>query len=89
MSLHWLTGPELRFQGSPTMERLAAVSGLVALVGSEGGMIQVRICLFLHILILYIYTYTFISGEIWPEGKMGCILPISIAVAVNHITLLQ
>lgn len=44
MSSHWLTGPDLLFQGSPTMERLAAVSGLVALVGSEGGMIQVRIC---------------------------------------------
>lgn len=44
VSSHWLTGPELSFQGSPTMDRLAAVSGLVALVGSEGGMIQVRIC---------------------------------------------
>lgn len=44
MSSQCLTGPELCFQGSPTMERLAAVSGLVALVGSEGGMIQVRIC---------------------------------------------
>lgn len=55
VSSHWLTGPELCFQGSPTMERLAAVSGLVALVGSEGGMIQVRICLFFYILILYIY----------------------------------
>ncbi|NXM95608.1 FOCAD protein, partial [Sylvia borin] len=29
-------------EGSPTMERLAAVSGLVALVGSEGGMIQLK-----------------------------------------------
>ncbi|XP_071436202.1 focadhesin isoform X1 [Pithys albifrons albifrons] len=29
-------------EGSPTMERLAAVSGLVALVGSEGGLIQLK-----------------------------------------------
>ncbi|KAM6230125.1 focadhesin [Porphyrio hochstetteri] len=29
-------------EGSPTMHRLAAVSGLVALVGSEGGMIQLK-----------------------------------------------
>ncbi|XP_062480048.1 focadhesin [Pezoporus occidentalis] len=29
-------------EGSPTMQRLAAVSGLVALVGSEGGMIQLK-----------------------------------------------
>ncbi|XP_033367266.1 focadhesin isoform X2 [Parus major] len=29
-------------EGFPTMERLAAVSGLVALVGSEGGMIQLK-----------------------------------------------
>uniref|UniRef100_A0A8C5U209 Focadhesin n=1 Tax=Malurus cyaneus samueli TaxID=2593467 RepID=A0A8C5U209_9PASS len=29
-------------EGSPTMERLAAVSGLVALVGSERGMIQLK-----------------------------------------------
>ncbi|XP_074935354.1 focadhesin [Phalacrocorax aristotelis] len=29
-------------EGSPTMQRLAALSGLVALVGSEGGMIQLR-----------------------------------------------
>ncbi|NXB40090.1 FOCAD protein, partial [Eulacestoma nigropectus] len=29
-------------EGSPTMERLAAVSGLVAVVGSEGGMIQLK-----------------------------------------------
>uniref|UniRef100_A0A803W8P2 Focadhesin n=1 Tax=Ficedula albicollis TaxID=59894 RepID=A0A803W8P2_FICAL len=29
-------------EGSPTMERLAAVSGLVALVGSEGGIIQLK-----------------------------------------------
>ncbi|NXY62047.1 FOCAD protein, partial [Callaeas wilsoni] len=29
-------------EGSPTMERLAAVCGLVALVGSEGGMIQLK-----------------------------------------------
>ncbi|XP_002191837.3 focadhesin [Taeniopygia guttata] len=29
-------------EGSPTMDRLAAVSGLVALVGSEGGMIQLK-----------------------------------------------
>ncbi|KAM6303675.1 focadhesin isoform 2-T2 [Podargus strigoides] len=29
-------------EGSPTMQRLAAVNGLVALVGSEGGMMQVK-----------------------------------------------
>ncbi|XP_069633577.1 focadhesin [Haliaeetus albicilla] len=29
-------------EGSPTMHRLAAVSGLVALVGSEGGMIELK-----------------------------------------------
>ncbi|NXG81666.1 FOCAD protein, partial [Stercorarius parasiticus] len=29
-------------EGSPTMQRLAAVNGLVALVGSEGGMIQLK-----------------------------------------------
>ncbi|XP_005155029.2 focadhesin [Melopsittacus undulatus] len=29
-------------EGAPTMQRLAAVSGLVALVGSEGGMIQLK-----------------------------------------------
>ncbi|XP_009469281.1 PREDICTED: focadhesin isoform X2 [Nipponia nippon] len=29
-------------EGSPTMQRLAAVSGLVALAGSEGGMIQLK-----------------------------------------------
>ncbi|KAM9214248.1 focadhesin [Leptosomus discolor] len=29
-------------EGSPTMQRLAAVSGLVALVGSEGSMIQLK-----------------------------------------------
>uniref|UniRef100_A0A8B9GT48 Focadhesin n=1 Tax=Amazona collaria TaxID=241587 RepID=A0A8B9GT48_9PSIT len=29
-------------EGSPTIQRLAAVSGLVALVGSEGGMIQLK-----------------------------------------------
>nr|XP_009940730.1 PREDICTED: focadhesin [Opisthocomus hoazin] len=29
-------------EGSPTMQRLAAVSGLVALVGSEGGMIRLK-----------------------------------------------
>ncbi|XP_068278531.1 focadhesin isoform X2 [Nyctibius grandis] len=29
-------------EGSPTMQRLAAISGLVALVGSEGGMIQLK-----------------------------------------------
>ncbi|XP_051498535.1 focadhesin [Apus apus] len=29
-------------EGSPTMQRLAAVSGLVALVGSEGGMLQLK-----------------------------------------------
>lgn len=30
------------FQGSPTMQRLAAVNGLVSVVGSEGAMIQVK-----------------------------------------------
>ena len=30
------------FQGCPTMQRLAAVNGLVALVGSESYLIQVR-----------------------------------------------
>lgn len=33
------------FQGCPTMHRLAAVSGLVALVGSEDDIIHVRSCL--------------------------------------------
>lgn len=58
---HWLTDPELHFQGSPTMHRLAAVSGLVALVGSEGGMIEVRTWKQMVPLSLL---------EIWLEGKM-------------------
>jgi len=43
------------------MQRLAAVSGLVALVGSEGGMIRVRTCKqMMHLSLL----------EICLEGKM-------------------
>lgn len=33
------------FQGCPTMQRLAAANGLVALVGSESSLIQVSNCL--------------------------------------------
>lgn len=58
---HRLTDTALCFQGSPTMQRLAAVNGLVALVGSEGNMIQVRTCK---------QTINFFFPEIWLDGKM-------------------
>ncbi len=41
-----VSGITFVFQGCPTMQRLAAVNGLVALVGSENYLIQVRNPLF-------------------------------------------
>lgn len=40
------------FQGCPTMQRLAAVNGLVALVGSESYLVQVRNCTHLQASVL-------------------------------------
>uniref|UniRef100_A0A671UN78 Focadhesin n=1 Tax=Sparus aurata TaxID=8175 RepID=A0A671UN78_SPAAU len=65
-------------EGCPTMQRLAAINGLVAIVGSESYLVQVRnpiICRdqFLHTLHMFLFVIAF-SGAIGLQSNSACLV---------------